>query len=59
MDPTWLIEADVFGVESEALKAEIRRQGMPVHLVKQRTNAPPPRDLLGSESVALDACVVC
>jgi len=52
------VEADVLGVESDALRAEIRRQGMTAHVVKQRTNAPFPRDILGGESVPLDACVV-
>lgn len=58
MEPTWLIEADVPGIDSARLQAEIRRQGMAAHVVKQRGDAPPPRDILGSESVPLDACVV-
>lgn len=58
MDPTWLIESDVPGIESARLQAEVRRQGMTAHVVKWRAEAPAPRDLLGSESVPLDACVV-
>lgn len=55
MDPTWLIEADVPGIDSARLQAEIRRQGMTAQVVKWRAEAPAPRDLLGSESVPLDA----
>lgn len=58
MRPTWLVEADVFGVESEALRAEVRRQGMAAHVVKCRAGAPPPRDLLGAEALPPDGCVI-
>ncbi len=58
MDPTWLIEADVPGIDSARLQAEVRRQGMIPQVVKWRAEAPAPRDLLGSESIPLDASVV-
>jgi hypothetical protein len=58
VDPTWLIEADVPGIDSARLQAEVRCQGMTAQVVKWRAEAPAPRDLLGSESVALDACAV-
>jgi hypothetical protein len=35
MRPTWLFEADVFGLTAEPLKAEVRRQGMWVHVTRQ------------------------
>jgi hypothetical protein len=34
MHPTWLVEADVFKVESEALLAALRRHGFPVQVVR-------------------------
>ncbi len=58
MDPTWVIEADVPGIDSAGLQAEVRRQGMAAQVVKHRADAPAPRDILGGESIALDACVV-
>jgi hypothetical protein len=58
MRPTWLIEANVEGLPSEQLGAEVRRQGMVVHVVKFLPNLPIPKDIAGSESLALDACVV-
>jgi hypothetical protein len=33
MQPTWLIEANVQGLPSEALQAEVRRQGMTCQVV--------------------------
>jgi hypothetical protein len=35
MRPTWLFEADVFGLTAEPLKAEIRRQEMWCHVTRQ------------------------
>lgn len=57
-DPIWLIEADVYGVASAEIQAEVRRQGMVAHVVKARPGAPAPRDLLGAEDVPPQACVV-
>ena len=56
--PTWLIEANVYGVDSQALQDEIRHQGMTVQVVKPNVGAPPPRDLLGAEQLSPDGCVV-
>lgn len=58
MKPTWLIEANVEGLPSEALQSEIRRQGLDVRVVKPFLHAPRPRDILGAEHLALDAVVV-
>ncbi len=58
MRPIWLIEANVDGLPSEALKAEARRQGMAVHVVKHIQNLPVPKDIAGAEAVPRDACVV-
>jgi hypothetical protein len=58
MRPTWLIEANVEGLPSEALQAEVRRQGMTCHVVKHLPALSPPKDIAGAESVPLDACVV-
>jgi hypothetical protein len=51
MRPTWLIEANVEGLPSEALQAEVRRQGMVCHVVKYLAALPPPKDIAGGESV--------
>ena len=58
MRPTWVIEANVEGLPSEALQAEIHRQGMTVHVIKPFLQAKPPRDVLGAESIPFDASVV-
>src|SRR6478672_4585360 len=58
MRPTWLIEANVDGLPSEAVQAEVRRQGMACHVVKYLPGLPPPKDVAGSESLPPDACVV-
>ncbi|MEM7559357.1 MAG: ATP-grasp domain-containing protein [Planctomycetota bacterium] len=58
MKPTWLIEANVQGLPSEALQAEIRRQGMEVHVVKPFLHAAKPGDILGAESVGNDSVVL-
>jgi len=56
--PIWLLEADVSGINSVALQAEVRRQGGEVHVFKPNLSAPSPRDLLGAESVLTDACAL-
>lgn len=58
MLPTWLIEANVEGLPSQALQEEVRRQGMDVHVVKSSLHAPPPGDILNAEHISFDACVV-
>jgi hypothetical protein len=58
MRPIWLIEANVEGLPSEPLLAEIRRQGMLGHVVKALPGLPAPKDSAGSESVPMDACTV-
>lgn len=57
-NPTWLIEADVSGIDSRALQAEIRHQGGRALVFKPNLSAPTPRDLLGAEEVPLDACAL-
>lgn len=58
MKPTWLIEANIEGLPSEALQSEIRRQGMDVYVVKPFLHASKPGDILGAESIPIDALVV-
>jgi hypothetical protein len=58
MRPTWLIEANVDGLPSEPLRAEVRRQGMACHVVKHLPSLPLPKDIAGAESVPVDACTV-
>jgi hypothetical protein len=58
MRPTWLIEANVEGLPSEDLQAEILRQGMTCRVVKHLPNLSAPKDLAGTESIPLDACIV-
>lgn len=58
MKPTWLIEANVDGLPSEALQAAVRRHGMPVHVVKPFLHAKFPRDVLGAEAIPIHACTI-
>jgi hypothetical protein len=58
MRPTWLIEANVDGLPTEPLQAEVRQQGMTCRIVKYLPSLPPPKDIAGTESVPMDACVV-
>jgi hypothetical protein len=58
MKPTWLIEANVDGLPVEYLQAEVRRQGMACHVVKYLPSLSAPKDIAGSESLPMDACVV-
>jgi hypothetical protein len=58
MKPTWLIEANVEGLPSQALQAAIGRQGMSACVVKPFLHAKFPGDILGAEKIPLDASVV-
>ena len=59
MRPTWLIEADVFGEESEPLKAEVRRRGMSCHVVRHPSISGTRRETtVGGQRLADDDCVV-
>jgi hypothetical protein len=58
MRPTWLLEANVTGLPSEALQAEVRRQGMEVRVAKFIPDYTLPADIAGSESLGMDACVI-
>lgn len=58
MRPVWLIEANVDGLPSDVLVAEVRRQGMTAQVVKHLPMLPPPKDIAGSEAVPSDACVI-
>src|SRR5579871_3844378 len=58
MRPTWLIKANVEGLSSEPLQAEVARQGMTSRIVKWLPNLAPPKDIVGSESLPMDACVI-
>jgi hypothetical protein len=56
--PTWLFEADVFGLTAEPLKAEVRRQGMWSHVTRQNLLARGDGDAYGGHRVGADDCVV-
>jgi hypothetical protein len=58
MRPIWVIEGNVEGMPTEPLQAEIRRQGMTCHVVKYLPSLARPKEIAGSESVPMDACVV-
>jgi hypothetical protein len=58
MRPVWLIEANVDGLPTEPLQAEIRRQGMTARVVKYLPILPVPKEIGGGESLPLDACVI-
>jgi hypothetical protein len=57
MRPIWIIEANVDGLPTEPLAAEIARRGMECRVVKW-IPSPYPKDLVGAEDVPRDACVV-
>jgi hypothetical protein len=59
MRPVWLLEADVFGEAIEPLKAEIRRQGMSFHVVRQLSRTAGPHAMVGAPKLPEDACVIC
>ena len=58
MEPLWVIEANVNGLPSEALQAEIRRQGMECRVIKHFPGAKRPGDILNAETVSMDAHVI-
>ena len=58
MRPIWLLEANVDGLPAQRLEAEIKKQGMSCQFVKHFPGSSPPRDILGSESVPREACVL-
>ena len=58
MQPLWLLEANVNGLPSQELQAEIRRQGMDCRVVKHFPGAKRPGDILNSEAVPLDAYAI-
>jgi hypothetical protein len=58
MRPTWLFEADVFGPAAEPVKAEVRRQGMGCHVIRQPMLALGVGPLPGGGQLADNACVI-
>jgi hypothetical protein len=58
MRPTWLFEADVFGTTAESVKAEVRRQGMGCHVIRQPMLALGVGPLPGGGQLPDDACVI-
>jgi hypothetical protein len=58
MRPTWLFEADVFGQTAEALKAEVRRQGIWCHVTRQALLAQGIGDTFRSHRIGAEDCVV-
>src|SRR5438874_1927522 len=58
MRPTWLIEANVEGLPTEPLQAEVRRQAMSCHVVKWLPLLAAPKDVAGAESLPMDARVI-
>ena len=59
VSPVWIIEAGVFGPNSERLRAAIAKQGMECYVVSQHTLAHDLTALRGGLPLADDACVVC
>jgi hypothetical protein len=58
MQPTWILEADMFGAEAEALKTEIRRQGMRYHVLRRTMLGRNLPDFLPGWSLHERECVV-
>jgi hypothetical protein len=58
MSPTWLFEADVFGLTADPLKTEIRRQGLWCHVTRQNLLASGGGDSFGDHRIAPDDCVI-
>jgi hypothetical protein len=56
--PIWLIEANVDGLATEPIQSEIRRQGMATYVVKHLPALATPKDIAGSETLPMDACVI-
>ena len=56
--PTWLFEADVFRLADDALKHEVRRQGMRFHVVRQPPSGAVPGQLVGAPLLPEGSCVV-
>jgi hypothetical protein len=58
MRPIWLLEANVTGLPSTALQAEIRRQGMEFRVAKLIPDYSIPNDIAGSESLSMNGSVI-
>jgi ATP-grasp domain, R2K clade family 2 len=58
MRPTWLFEADVFGLTAEPLKAEVRRQGMWCHVTRQVLLSRGFGDAFGGHRIDVGDCVI-
>lgn len=59
LPPVWIIEAGVFGPNSERLRAAITRQDMECYVVSQHTLTDSFALLRGGVPLADDACVIC
>ena len=57
--PVWILEADVFGPNSERLRTAITNQDMECHVVSQHTLTNSLAALRGGRPLADDACVIC
>src|SRR4051812_23806298 len=57
MRPIWIVEANVDGLPTEPLAAEISRRGMECRVVKWLPSTYP-KDVAGAEDVPRDACVI-
>jgi hypothetical protein len=57
MRPIWVLEANVEGLPTGPLAAEITRRGLDCRIVKW-IPSPYPKDLAGAEDVPHDACVI-
>jgi hypothetical protein len=58
MLPTWLFEADVFGETADALKAEVRRQGMACYVTRQDLLTKGAGDTFHGRRIGEDDCVI-
>jgi hypothetical protein len=58
MNPTWLIEAGVYGDEALPLLAEIRRQGMAAEIIPHQALRKGSAPVVGAETLSSEACVI-
>ena len=58
MDPTWLIEAGVYGDEALPLLDEVRRQGMTAEVVPHQSLRKGSAPVVGGQTLAPEWCVL-
>ena len=58
MNVTWVIESRVQGLDADAIALEVARQGMQYYVVRPQPSSVYPNDLVGGESIPIDAAIV-